>query len=46
VIPPEITLAYVQAVVDELDRLYGDAIRLAQAEGAVTDEVVARLEAL
>jgi hypothetical protein len=45
-VPDEITVEYVQAVMDELDRAWGDMFRLFHAEGGPTQETWDRLEAL
>lgn len=44
--PDEITEAYVEAVLNELERLHGDAIRAALEAGDVTDDVTERLRAI
>lgn len=46
VVPDEITVAYAQAVMDELDRVLGEAIRELVAKGEPTDEFVALLRAV
>lgn len=45
-VPDEITIAYAQAVMDELDRVLGDAIRELVAAGAPSDRFVALLRAV